>query len=1647
MSKPFRLIEFNVYDQFKSNPNESFPQKEEEKRDKKEFIVQMFAINERGQTCSIYVEGYKPFFYVKVPDIWTNTNRILFMNHLKDFVGTYYEDSIVKSVIIEKKKLYGFDGGKKYKFMRIEFKNVVIMNRVKNLWYEQKEIKGERVKRLKKGGYMFEYELLELYEANIPPLLRLFHIQQISPSGWVALPKNKSVLHTYSKKTSCQFEYTINYKHIRPIQGKETVVPYNMCSYDIEASSSHGDFPLAKKNYKKLAVNLVDIWKNIEDFGLSNVDIFSKSIYSAFGFDDFDSVDKVFPKKKISEELLATKIEKLLECKPAALPRTVIDNYGSNVDEEEEYNEKLQQYINANIGDDNYDDMEDKDDGEHKPKKSFWKYQTQSYKNKKGSIFDILEDESCSREIKINEINKAFNRYLPQLEGDKVTFIGSTFLKYGQDKPYLNHCIVLDTCDQPKNLENCVIESYKTEKEVLLAWTKIIQKEDPDLITGYNIFGFDYPFMFERAKELDCVEEFLQLSRNKGEICGRKNFKTGNYEIEENSIVIASGQHDIKFIKMPGRLQVDMYNYFRRDYNLVAYKLDYVSGHFIGDNIKEIEHIESNTKIHSKNLTGLENGNFINFEETSHSTDSYKDGQKFEVFDVNYKEGTFMIQGKEEPNMKKTVRWGLAKDDVTPQDIFRMTNEGPEERAIIAKYCIQDCNLVHHLIRKIDVITGYIEMAKLCSVPINFLVMRGQGIKLTSYIAKKCREKGVLIPVIEKPLYHSGYEGAIVLDPKCDLYLDEPVACVDYSSLYPSSMISDNISHDSKVWTKEYDLDGNLLRETGEKDENGNYKYDNMEDEGYKYVDIKYDTYKYVRKSPKAAAQKVKCGTKICRFAQFPDGKKGCLPAILEELLAARKATRKDIPKQKDDFMKNVLDKRQLSIKVTANSLYGQTGAGTSTFYEVDVAASTTAIGRKLLTYAQRVIEESFSDIQVETKSHGKINVDAEYVYGDSVTGDTPLLLRNKDNGEIIFKQIDEIHSIWTEYDGFKANESNRKNKEQSVVNQYEIYTATGWSSINRVIRHKTKKKMYRIATHTGIVDVTEDHSLLDENKKILKPTDVEVGMTLLHKYPEFEKPNQHIQLCNIIDYLRIIVDKTIEEKKAFLYGFFYGDGSCGKYNTKYGIKYSWALNNSNKEWCEILKTLLMDVYPTYDFKILNTMESSGVYKIVPLKTIKKFVSEYAGLFYNKNKYKIIPTHILNDTYDIRYAYFAGYYLADGNKCINEKGKCIRMDNKGKIGTSQLFYLSRSLGFNVSLNTREDKRDITRLTLTTQSQRKNPNIIKKIIYLGETTDDNYVYDIETKEGNFNTGFPLIVKNTDSVFFKFNPEELDGTPIKGQNALEITIELAQEAGKVATKFLKKPHDLEYEKTFMPFCLLSKKRYVGMLYELDPHKCKRKSMGIVLKRRDNAPIVKDVYGGVIDILMKDQDIEKGIAFLEQSLQDIVDEKCGIDKLIITKSLRSNYKNPQQIAHKVLADRIGKRDPGNKPAPGDRIPFVYVHTNSKSKLQGDKIEIPSYIQQHKLKINYSFYISNQIMKPVIQIFALVLEKIPEYKSQKNGLQRKIRMLERKHKDDREKMNKTIQDLRNKETQILIFNKYLRQTKNNENKNQAITGFFRKK
>jgi DNA polymerase elongation subunit (family B) len=222
---------------------------------------------------------------------------------------------------------------------------------------------------------------------------------------------------------------------------------------------------------------------------------------------------------------------------------------------------------------------------------------------------------------------------------------------------------------------------------------------------------------------------------------------------------------------------------------------------------------------------------------------------------------------------------------------------------------------------------------------------------------------------------------------------------------------------------------------------------------------------------------------------------------------------------------------------------------------------------------------------------------------------------------------------------------------------------------------------------------------------------------------------------------------------------------------------------------------------------------------------------------------------------------------------------------------------------------------------------------------------------------------------------------------------------------------------------------------MLYEENPDKGKIKFMGIVLKRRDNASIVKDIYGGIIDKIVKEKSIIKAMNFTRECLQNMVDEKYPIEKLIVTKSLRGFYKNPKQIAHNVLADRIGDREQGNRPLPGDRIEYAYIKNPDRRALQGEKIETPNFIRQNGIKIDYSFYITNQIMKPILQLFALAIEDMNELKKRYgNSLNKWYRMLEElceKWIDDEEKFIKKCEELKCKEVKAILFEPYLNMLK----------------
>lgn len=1539
IGKYFRLIDFHVYD---NDPKQSISDDSSESsstKSKKEtfipcseykFTIQMFGLNEKGETCCIYINDYKPFFYIKVGDSWTSQEAQDFLAYLKSEPSLKYVKTAIESVkIVEHNKLYGFSGGKKFKFLYIQFTNIQAMNRVKKLWYHY----DSKTNQQKRVNLKYMGLHLELYESNIPPLLRYFHINNISPSGWVLVKTNKCKLLPV-KTTTCTYEYACSLKYVQPALEREIRVPYKICSFDIEASSSHGDFPIPVKTYKRLASNIVDIFQKqyavIQNDKQQCNKLLTKIIYTAFGYDRFDDVDLVYPIHPPSKEKIKNLIEHLIKTSLSDPNYTDVADKSTSFNNIESLFEKMKEQTSYfTTGNENSDSENENEEPEENQteyqnteyqKKTFTKNIKTTSTSNKSTIMTMLLDNHYNREEKIQMTNDKLCKTFPKLKGDEVTFIGSTFLKYGETSPYLNHCLVVGSCDP---VDGATIESVDDETDLLVSWTRLIQEENPDIIIGYNIFGFDYEFMFRRAQELKCEREFFPLSRKIGElsvneIVDRDTGCITDYQLENTKIAIASGEYDLRFFKMTGRLQIDMLAYFRRDFNLSSYKLDDVAGQFISDDVKKIEYTEDgNTRLYSSNLAGLNIGDFIHIEITGFSADYYNNGQKFKVIHietgVENKYNVITIHGKhpiKETAGDKYIKWGMAKDDVTPQDIFRLSKGSSADRAIVAKYCIQDCNLVHHLMNKIDVITGYVEMSRICSVPISYLVLRGQGIKLTSYVAKKCREKNTLMPDLEKEKSGDGYEGAIVLPPKCDIYMDNPVACVDYSSLYPSGMISQNYSHDSKVWTKEYDLNGNLIGETGEKDGKGNYIYEGLP--GYEYIQIEFDIYKYLRNpdKPKSREVKTKVGKKICCWAQLPDNQKSIMPSILEELLKARSDTRKMIKTEKDPFMQNILDKRQLGYKVTANSLYGQCGARTSTFYEKDVAASTTATGRMMITYAKRIIEEVYGDLVYETAIHGPVKCKAKYVYGDSVANYTPVKIR-KNGGNVIICSIESLAETYGNKCWIKCEEPGKETKEYCELSNIESWTESGWTKLHRVIRHRLhqNKKMYRIQTYTGLVDVTDDHSLLNPDGIEISPKDCSVGTALLHHGLPFGE-----QIVFNYDYMEI--------------------------------------NTTNK-------------YIAEDQVYLATVASIMInYKI----------TEVDNLFYLEKKDK-------------------DYYIHN---------------------------------------------------------QENPHTIqsmREIEYNGE-----YVYDLTTENHHFAAGIGnLIVHNTDSVFFNLNLENPEtGEKIRGKPALEMTIEIAQDVADLCTSYLKPPMALTYEKTLMPFILLSKKRYVGMLYEEDPNKGKLKYMGLVLKRRDNCDLVKDIYGGVLNILMKESEtVQSAIDFLHQSLNDLIEGKVPMDKLMITKALRSDYKNPQQIAHRVLADRMGKRDPGNKPKPGDRIKYVYIVNPDKNALQGDKIETPEYIIENKLQIDYTHYITNQLMKPLQQLFGLALTQI--WESQKKhqlirAYKKEIQLLENDNQDLEIFMKKK-EKYCSKKIKELLFDKILQKIYNTNHHIRTLDEMFKKK
>lgn len=231
---------------------------------------------------------------------------------------------------------------------------------------------------------------------------------------------------------------------------------------------------------------------------------------------------------------------------------------------------------------------------------------------------------------------------------------------------------------------------------------------------------------------------------------------------------------------------------------------------------------------------------------------------------------------------------------------------------------------------------------------------------------------------------------------------------------------------------------------------------------------------------------------------------------------------------------------------------------------------------------------------------------------------------------------------------------------------------------------------------------------------------------------------------------------------------------------------------------------------------------------------------------------------------------------------------------------------------------------------------------------------------------------VIYGDTDSVMVIFHTGDKTG-----QAMLEESFRLGEEAAERISKTFKYPIELEFEKCYWPYLLFSKKRYAGLMYTRPEKPDYIDAKGIQLVRRDNASFVREISKKVLDMIMYKQEIVEAIQYVQEEAQRLLDHKVPIEQLIVSKSMRKNYKNNNQ-PHLEVAKKIEMRTPGSGPKCGERVPYVIMATNDKKHLQFQKAEDPTFVIENKLEHNIDvlYYLERSVISPVQSLFELFIE-----------------------------------------------------------------------
>lgn len=627
--------------------------------------------------------------------------------------------------------------------------------------------------------------------------------------------------------------------------------------------------------------------------------------------------------------------------------------------------------------------------------------------------------------------------------------ISCIYYEVGKIESRKKYVFVLGDSDP---VEGAEVICVKNEVELIESFSQLIIKLDPEIISGYNIFAYDYRYLDNRLKIK--LKDWPAMGRllDKRSTMSTMKWKSGAY-----------GYNIINILQMEGRISIDMLPIVKRDYRLDKYSLDFVSSHFLGRTKHDVKPVDMFKAYEHQTYIYDQMRNLV-LEET----DEYMDNHLL----LNEVKKIGNANDKADILLK---RYELAKQEITR----------------IVRYCIQDSDLVVDLFEKLNVWLGLNALSSVVGVPIIQLFTRGQQIRCLSQVYDKCYRKGVVMDrrIKDKVFYNGGF----VFEPKPGLY--DGVICLDFASLYPSIMRAYNICFTTLVHPE---LNSSMTQEqcetieveqeepiTGASNFTGNGEdndffiekdNDGIDLEGVKTITKIYN-YKWVRKG--------------VRY--------GILPEIQDHLVGSRNLIKKELAALEEEeetcedpkrlaeikLLLVLKDKYSNALKVSANSLYGFLGAQEGGVLSlIEAAMCITATGRRLIGQV---------NTHIETKYHGDV------VYGDSVTGETPILVRI--NGSqihwIAIGDLDEFFDNWKNALTYRGNKELITSEMLKV--KLEVWSDKGFTEIKRIIRHKTRKEIFEIRTQTGMVRCTADHSLLKPSGEEIRPRDVKIGDDLMH--------------------------------------------------------------------------------------------------------------------------------------------------------------------------------------------------------------------------------------------------------------------------------------------------------------------------------------------------------------------------------------------------------------------------------------------------------------------------------------------------------------------------------------------------------------------